>query len=321
MIDSLHALAADALAKRLKAIKKEMGGVRDALDIEYIHRMRVASRRFRAAFALFEPCLPPDRIKAWRRNIRRITRALGAARDLDVQIDFVSRFLQQPEFSEQPSPYKLYKAGIDRLLLRLRQQREEQQSRVIRSMDRLEESSIISEMEHYFQGILAEAKLLQISPRSPQTLALARDAILDRLKTLLSYEPYVDDPKAIEELHEMRIAAKRLRYTLEIFAPLYEKRLESAIKVVKEIQTLLGDLHDCDVWVDFLDGFMQEERERSVGYFGHARAFRRLKPGLQFLQLNRQQARQAIFQKFRHYWGQVSQQNLWNELLESLQVE
>lgn len=321
MIDSLHALAADALAKRLKAIKKEMGGVRDALDIEYIHRMRVASRRFRAAFALFEPYLPPERIKAWRRNIRRITRALGAARDLDVQIDFVSRFLQQPEFSEPPSPYKLYKAGIERLLLRLRQQREEQQRRVIRAMDRLEESSVISEMEHCFQGVLAEAKLLQISPRSPQTLALARDAILDRLKTLLSYEPYVEDPKAIEELHEMRIAAKRLRYTLEIFAPLYEKRLEPPIKVVKEIQTLLGDLHDCDVWVDFLDGFMKEERERSVGYFGHARAFRRLKPGLQFLQLNRQQARQAIYQKFRHYWGQVNQQNLWNELLESLQVE
>ncbi|MFQ6042085.1 MAG: CHAD domain-containing protein, partial [Candidatus Poribacteria bacterium] len=58
----------------------------EADDIEYVHRMRVASRRLRSGFALFEECFPPKRLKRWRKQIRRVTRALGDARYTDVQI-------------------------------------------------------------------------------------------------------------------------------------------------------------------------------------------------------------------------------------------
>src|SRR5271169_3437998 len=73
----------------LDAFVKEIEGVRSSEDIEYIHRMRVASRRLRAALPLFEPCFPAKEYRLWMSELRKITRSLGDARDTDVQIDFL----------------------------------------------------------------------------------------------------------------------------------------------------------------------------------------------------------------------------------------
>ncbi|MDD1729311.1 MAG: CHAD domain-containing protein, partial [Methanospirillum sp.] len=83
----------------LMQLEAELQGVLRNDDIEYVHRSRVATRRIRAAFPLFAECLPTDRRRAWEKQIRRLTRSLGEARDLDVQIGFVREFLetQNPE--------------------------------------------------------------------------------------------------------------------------------------------------------------------------------------------------------------------------------
>ena len=91
---------AEALLGRLQELTKEIEGVRAAEDIEYIHRMRVASRRMRAAFALFESCLPRKRQADWQLEIKRITRALGAARDLDVHENVLRKWVR--EFAADP---------------------------------------------------------------------------------------------------------------------------------------------------------------------------------------------------------------------------
>jgi inorganic triphosphatase YgiF len=76
----------------LDAFAQEIEGVRLAEDIEYIHRMRVASRRLRAAFPLFASCFPQKQYGRWMAEIAGITRALGEARDADVQIAFLTKF-------------------------------------------------------------------------------------------------------------------------------------------------------------------------------------------------------------------------------------
>ncbi len=60
---------------------------------------------------------------------------------------------------------------------------------------------------------------------------------------------------------------------------------------MKKVQTLLGDIHDCDVWVDYLPQFLEEERIRTVEYYGHARPLNRLKAGILYLQQERQEHR------------------------------
>jgi CHAD domain-containing protein len=60
---------------------------------------------------------------------------------------------------------------------------------------------------------------------------------------------YADDPSRVLELHEMRIAAKKLRYTMELFAPFRDKWFSAAIERVKALQEALGEIHDTDVLI------------------------------------------------------------------------
>ena len=79
----------------LEAFSKEIDGVKKAQDIEHIHRMRVASRRLRAALPLFASCFPEKKYQLWMGEIQRITRALGEARDTDVQIAFLTKLVKK----------------------------------------------------------------------------------------------------------------------------------------------------------------------------------------------------------------------------------
>ncbi len=71
--------------------------------------------------------------------------------------------------------------------------------------------------------------------------------IAARVQDLVQWEPFLKDPSRVTELHEMRIAAKRLRYTLEIFAPPLGGVIPAVIERLKVLQDLLGDIHDLDV--------------------------------------------------------------------------
>ena len=86
---SYRFLAAGHIRRQAKQLAEQLDGVRAAEDIECIHRARVASRRLRSALKMFSDCFRGKMVKRWRKQIRRITRELGDARDKDVQIDFL----------------------------------------------------------------------------------------------------------------------------------------------------------------------------------------------------------------------------------------
>jgi hypothetical protein len=75
----------------------------------------------------------------------------------------------------------------------------------------------------------------------------ARRILAVRIAEFYSYAPIVSDETATEELHNLRIAAKRLRYTLELFRAVFGEVGERQIERVKAIQEELGNLHDADV--------------------------------------------------------------------------
>ncbi|HEX2980278.1 MAG TPA: CHAD domain-containing protein, partial [Anaerolineaceae bacterium] len=269
----------------------------------------VASRRLRAALPLFAGALPEKRYPTWMKEIRAVTRALGAARDIDVQIEAVERFLSlSTEPRNQP--------GLRRLLLRLRQQRARLQAPVNAALDHLETSGVLLEM----QNRLA-LRLRQACPETvPSThlTRLASRSIMKSLEAFLSYEPYVWRPESIEELHAMRIAAKHLRYTLEIFAPIFPSQLKEPLQAIRKVQESLGEIHDADVWEVFLEEFIRSEQQRSTEYFGHLRGFPRLLPGLRAFQEDRRKVRQGEYAGFVGYWEHLSQRGVWDSLVVEL---
>jgi hypothetical protein len=80
----------------------------------------------------------------------------------------------------------------------------------------------------------------------------ARKIIDVRLDEMQSWAPYVEDPANIEQIHNLRIAAKRLRYTLEMFSFAFPHRLNDLIKEVRGIQEAIGEMRDADVMIEMV---------------------------------------------------------------------
>jgi hypothetical protein len=81
----------------------------------------------------------------------------------------------------------------------------------------------------------------------------ARKVLAVRIDEVYSFDGLVADPANVKELHDLRIACKRLRYLLEIFAIAFEDDLTPYIDEVRGLQDLLGDIHDCDVQIPMLE--------------------------------------------------------------------
>jgi hypothetical protein len=100
----------------------------------------------------------------------------------------------------------------------------------------------------------------------------ARRVLAVRIAEFYAFGPAVPHPELSEELHNLRIAAKRLRYTLELFRPTFGKAGERQIDRVKAVQEALGTLHDHDVRIELIGGELSrlmleqsEEMRRAIG--------------------------------------------------------
>lgn len=302
---------AGVLLKNLKAFQEEIEGVRQAEDIEYIHRMRVASRRLRSALPLFQNCFKKQYRQTWQKDIQAITRALGSARDTDVQIDLISQFFSGLE-------EEVYKPGIRRLLLRLRQKRLRLQIRVNKALDRLAKDHLVETMQKQLQP-LAE-KNEQVYLYSPSLYQLSFDAVTVELDHFMSYESFIAKPECVAELHAMRIAAKQMRYTLEIFAPLYPGGLKQQLQIMRQIQDLLGTIHDCDIWGEFLPDFITQETRRIQEFYGNKRTVSRLMPGLNAFLAGRQNLRSQKYLEFNDSWNRWKNDGVWPFLRQIIQT-
>lgn len=292
---------------QVEALQDEIQGALVGEDIEHVHQMRVASRRMRNGLNLFMDCLSKKKGTAWRDEIRKITKALGAARDLDIQIDLLNRCLSEALEDR-------YKPGYNRLLLRLKQQRAKAQQKVNQTLTNLQEAGILDRMQTQLVEMTAGSENIYLY--SPSLYQQAFEAIRANLDAFLGYEGYIYEPENIRELHAMRIEGKHLRYTLEIFAPIYGNALDLHIRAMKDIQDLLGEIHDNDVWIAWLPKFIQKEQLRIEAYFGNKGPLRRLLPGLNHFMQDRQDVRDEEYRTFLSTWETLQYEQAWTALRE-----
>ncbi len=303
--DSISVYGARILLKHLKAMETELEGVVSGGDIEYVHRCRVASRRMRAALAMFESSLPAKEHKKLQKAMRVVTRSLGDARDTDVQIEVLKTAL--PEFADpRLAP------GIRRLVLRLQQKRKSAQAEVVRAVEKLEEKDVIANAREALQPLADMGGEIYLF--SPALYELGFNAIKARLDELLLYEPFIDNPNNLTELHAMRISAKRLRYTLENFEELYGGQVKEVVQTMRALQDALGALHDLDVWIGWIPQFILDERERVRAYFGNVGQLKRLLPGLQAFLVSRRVMREMAYEDFMKLWKKITRNEVWEKL-------
>ncbi|WCB92862.1 hypothetical protein DSM104299_01562 [Baekduia alba] len=154
-----------------------------------------------------------------------------------------------------------------------------------------------------------------------------------RLDELCSFMPAGRDPAAFHTLHDMRIAAKRLRYVLELFAPAFGPYARDAAKQAKKLQDVLGEIHDCDVTrprVAAVGSDLRAEDARFVRGLAepgakdldpalaaqapHRAAYR----GLQTLDVALGARRELLFERFLDRWDKLERDSFRQRLEQAL---
>jgi hypothetical protein len=170
-------------------------------------------------------------------------------------------------------------------------------------------------------------RVKKLDPRE----ALAENAariVSVRLDEMRSFAPKALKPSGIKQQHDMRIAAKRLRYVLEATEFCFGRSALIARRRARDLQEVLGELHDCDVMLPRVEGHLAELRD------GDAAAVRRragdapdLDPtvaaraphrtsyrGLEILMVYLQARRQLLFDRFQAFWAEQEQSGTWDRL-------
>jgi hypothetical protein len=157
--------------------------------------------------------------------------------------------------------------------------------------------------------------------------------VATRLDELRSFAPAVRDPAAVKELHDMRIAAKRLRYVLEMTAPALGPAASRGAKSAKKLQDILGEVHDCDEFVPRVEAHIARLRaedaaalRRGAGSGGKdldpavARDApnRRLYRGLEALVAYLRARRDVLYTRFLTQWQRVERDGLSPQLADRL---
>ena len=157
--------------------------------------------------------------------------------------------------------------------------------------------------------------------------------VATRLDELHSFGPAVRDPDAVEELHDMRIAAKRLRYVLEMTSPAFGGPAVTAAKAAKKLQDALGEIHDCDEFVPRVEAHMAKLRAQDAAALralagtrakdldpavAREAPNRRLYRGLEALDAYLRARRGVLYEQFLREWQRMSRSALAPTLVEQL---
>jgi CHAD domain-containing protein len=200
--------------------------------------MRVATRRMRAAWRVFDDAFKPARTRKLRRRLRILSDRLGAVRDLDVLIDGLESYQQGLDPAQQP--------GLEPLLTLWRRQRSTDRDLLIDELDSGRYAEFLEDMKEFLEAGSNEAANVA-SPTLPHRV---RDRVPSQIwaayEAVRAFEmvlPWAD----VETLHQLRIATKWLRYDLEFFGETLGPDSARLLERVVALQDFLGCLHDADV--------------------------------------------------------------------------
>ncbi len=188
-------------------------------DVDQVHDLRVTIRRFAQVLRIFKLCFPVKEVKRIQRALKKHMALAGEVRDLDIAAGLLGKS-------------RLAEAATFRAKLHGR--RKNAGRTLAGKLQRWKQRRMYSKWRR---------KLLL----SPAELGTTEDVASEILPRLLQRFVSAGDRAAtgtpdMEKLHTLRIAGKKLRYTLEVFEPLGNR-----IGPLKKLQGVLGDIHDAEI--------------------------------------------------------------------------
>jgi CHAD domain-containing protein len=223
----------DLLSRHARVLHRHLPGAVEGND-RSLHRARVASRRLREALPVAGYDVAERQTAKARRKIRRLTRALGAVRELDVALALIDEYAdRRGGASDQPI------ADVRAYLLAERDRTRTDMLERLHAMD-------IEELERRLAGVIERLSDPEASASDAWRTRLASQVAL-RAKRLAARVDEAGAMYAPEALHAVRIGAKKLRYALELARETGTADTAAEIRLLKRVQDALGRLHDLQV--------------------------------------------------------------------------
>jgi CHAD domain-containing protein len=228
--------------ERLAVFTREARSIHEEQAVEARHRTRAAARRLDAGLSALQ--LDGNSIQKLSRSLKKVRRQLGGVRDLDVLILTIQQSSQDTQFSSTAlhqlaaAAEEARKSARDRLAARLPPAKVRRLGRRLERVVQGLETGRDGSDPHNDQR-LTQTLIQSLSDRSTHHGLRARSAI-EMAGTV--YVP--------ERLHAVRIAVKKLRYSLELGAEVRRRRKTAGLAALKTAQELLGLLQDRNVLVE-----------------------------------------------------------------------
>jgi CHAD domain-containing protein len=223
------------IRQRLGALMRALPLARDG-DIDGVHQARVATRRLREAVPLIAR---GTRGRKLARTIRRLTQALGPVRELDVALLMLDEIAMARDVP---------RGGVARLQQVVREERRRLHRDMLRAVDRAN----LDKLTKKAVGAARERdKSVSSHPRArdPRQVDGARKRAASRAQALRAAIENAAGIYLPDRLHDVRIAVKKLRYSMEIVRELSASRAVARILALKRAQDLLGRMHDLEVLI------------------------------------------------------------------------
>jgi CHAD domain-containing protein len=233
-----------------KVVRENEEGILADLDIEFLHDYRVSLRRIRSILTLVRKVFSVEESRWLKQQFKMLAKRTNALRDLDVYL------LERKSYSALlPSTLSM---GIDALFESLAKKRRREVNRVKRWLRSADYMQIVEAIEQRLDG---EAELLGVGLRSERpVLAVAQQELSRHFHKVGKLGEVIDDTTPDDEVHDLRLECKQLRYLLEFFGVLFPKKMESkAIATLKKLQDNLGRFNDLSVQQESLEHTLQSE--------------------------------------------------------------
>ena len=277
---------------------ERLGGAGDA---EALHDLRVALRRLRSWLRAYKPWLEHSISGKLRRRLRDLAAATNAARDTEVEMAWLA--------GERPHLAPRHRGALEGLLERLEKRRSTAYDEV-----RVTMTTEFERLRRALGRRLAsyEVEVRQGGREPPKSFAeVTAELVAGHAQALSEKMDRIAGPDDEEPAHQARIAAKRLRYLLEPLRA-HTSAAKLAVERLRELQDVLGELHDCAVLADEI-GKVQAEAAAERARHEHARAWRTVagpaateppdaRPGLLALSARVRGRRDDRFAELRAAW-------------------
>ncbi len=253
------------LALQFERMMRHEAGSRSGKDIESVHQMRVAIRRMRSLFMLIGAAYKAKTVDKAGRDLRRVARALGRVRDLDVLIQDLESFRQSLPESDQAA---LDQAALDQVITRLDKRRDEQRAKLNALFDSKFYARFLRQFARLCKKPCRGASPLPSLEAPHQTRHVLPVLLHECLARVRAYDTVL--PAAdYRILHALRVEFKQLRYALEFFQPLLGTSNVSFLSEAKEMQDILGRVNDIAVFSDTMRGLKKLSPQQAAVLQGY----------------------------------------------------